>query len=299
MADRLSQPVREFLTYLRVECGLSANTLISYESDITRLAQFLLTRSITSFSALTPQLIIDHLKSLRAQRLSGSSIARHLCAIRAFGRFLVHYRYLADDPTELLERPTTWQRVPHAVHLKHIEKLLAAPDPADKLYLRDIALLEFMYATGCRASEVGSVSLPDLHLDLGIVKLTGKGDKQRLVPVGRPAVTAIAAYLRDLRPALLRPDKPTDKLFLTERGRAMDRFIIYATIDKHATRAGLVGVHPHTLRHTFATHLLGGGADLRVVQELLGHANVTTTQIYTHVDQGRLKAIVTKYHPRP
>ena len=264
-----------------------------------KLRKFLAQRGITDPRKLDAGILIEHLKALRGEDMAGTSIARHLAAFRAFGRFLVHYRYCDKDPTELLERPTTWQRVPHAVQPAHIGKLLDAV-PADyKLYLRDIALLEFMYATGCRASEVGAVRLADYHDDLGLVKLTGKGNRQRIVPVGRPAIAAIRRYVAELRPKLAKPHKPCDKLFLTERGIAMDRFIVYNVVWKHARRAGLIGMHPHTLRHTFATHLLGGGADLRVVQELLGHARVTTTQIYTHIDQGRLRAVITNHHPRP
>ena len=167
------------------------------------------------------------------------------------------------------------------------------------MYLRDKALLELMYATGCRASEAGDLKMADLHNDLGVVKITGKGNRQRLVPIGRHAAEAIEQYLQELRPRLVKEARPTDRLLLSERGTPMNRFTVWHTVKKHAARAGLRDVHPHTIRHTFATHMLSGGADLRVVQELLGHARVTTTQIYTHVDQSRLRSIVKKHHPRP
>ena len=156
-----------------------------------------------------------------------------------------------------------------------------------------------MYATGCRASEAGTITTQDLHTDLRVVKITGKGNKQRIVPIGTPALDAIQHYQQALRPHLHKPDHPTDALLLTRRGTPLDRFRVWHIVKKHAARAGVPPLHPHTIRHSFATHLLSGGADLRVVQELLGHAKITTTQIYTHVDRDRLKAIVQSHHPRP
>ncbi|MBI1368060.1 MAG: site-specific tyrosine recombinase XerD [Planctomycetes bacterium] len=299
MDSRFNQPVRDFLAYLRVECGLAANTIVSYELDLKKLESFLAQRGRDDPATLDAPILIAHLRQLRAAGMASSSIARHLATIRAFGRFLVAYEYCEHDPAELLERPTMWKRLPQSMHTQQIDKLLAAPLPSDKLYLRDVAILETLYATGCRASELGTMSLRDFHNDVGVVKITGKGNRQRIVPVGKKAVEAIRQYVADLRPKLLRAGKPNDALFLTTRGTAVDRYIIWSMIKKHARRAGLRGIHPHTLRHTFATHMLGGGADLRVVQELLGHARVTTTQIYTHVDQSRLKAVIANHHPRP
>lgn len=299
MADLFSQPVLDFLTYLRVECGMADNTLDAYARDIARLQNSLVERDINSFQQLDGVILSDHLKSLKIDGLASSSVARHLATLRTFGKFLVYYQYCDKDPTELLMRPITWSRLPHAVHATHILKLIATPQPdADKLYLRDVAILETMYATGCRASELGTIELEDFRNDLGILKLTGKGNTQRLVPVGVPAIEAVKTYLTQQRPTLLKAHTPTNKVFLTLRGKPVDRFALFALIKKYARRSGMRNIHPHTLRHTFATHLLAGGADLRVVQELLGHARVTTTQIYTHVDQGRLKSVIDQYHPR-
>ncbi|MBI1372946.1 MAG: site-specific tyrosine recombinase XerD [Phycisphaera sp.] len=298
MANLFSQPVRDFLAYLRVECGLSANTLASYELDLKRLVASLEARGVTDPASLNTEHLIQHLRDLRSDGMASSSVARHLATFRAFGRFLVFYRYAAKDPAELLERPATWRRLPRTMHSKQIDRLLEAPQPTDPLYLRDRAMVEMMYATGCRASEVGAMDLADFHDDLGVVKITGKGNKQRIVPIGKPAIAAVQDYLRDQRPALVNAEKPCGALFLTQRGTAVDRFVVWHVIKRLARRAGLKDVHPHTVRHTFATHLLGGGADLRVVQELLGHTHVTTTQIYTHVDQGRLKAVINQFHPR-
>ena len=300
MSERFRQSVDGFLAYLRVECGLSANTLESYAYDLKRLETFLADKDIRDPARLDGSVLIEHLRGLRRDDLAGSSVSRHLATLRAFGKFLTFSNYCKQDPAELLERPTIWKRLPHGMHTKQIEKLLAAPHlHQEKMHLRDVAVLETMYATGCRASEVGAITLTDYHEPLGVVKLNGKGNRQRIVPIGRPAMRAVRRYLDEQRPGLLREDRPTDGLFLTERGEPMTRFTIFAMIKKHARRAGLRDVHPHTVRHTFATHLLAGGADLRVVQELLGHARVTTTQIYTHVDQSRLRAVIDKCHPRP
>ncbi len=299
MANPFSQPVRDFLAFLRVECGLAANTLSAYEADLAKLVAHCHRQGIHDSDRLTGLILIDHLKSLREEGMASSSIARHLATLRTFGKFLANNGYAKEDPAQLLERPVTWKKLPHGMHTKQIDRLLEAPLPDEKMYLRDKALLELMYATGCRASEAGDIHLGDLHPDLGVVKVTGKGNRQRLVPIGQPASQAIETYLRDLRPSLHRDNASTDRLFLSERGTPLNRFTIWHIVKKHAARAGLRDVHPHTIRHTFATHMLSGGADLRVVQELLGHAQVTTTQIYTHVDQGRLRSIVKQFHPRP
>ncbi len=298
MAEPYSQPVRDFLAYLRVECGLSPHTLSAYELDLRQLTGYLIERGINDLRSISFPLLVDHLKRLRADGLSSKSIARHLSAIRMFCRFLTANGQLEDDPSALLETPKTWRTVPVVCHTKHIEAMFEAIDPAEPMALRDRAILELMYATGCRASEIGQVQLADLHDELGVVKVTGKGNKQRIVPIGRPALQWIARYRRELRPELAREDRPTDALFLTRRGTPVDRFRIWHLVTKYAKLAGVSGVHPHTLRHSFATHMLAGGADLRVVQELLGHAKVTTTQVYTHVDRERLHAIVKQHHPR-
>jgi integrase/recombinase XerD len=296
--DQLAIAIDGFLAYLRVECGLSTNTVESYRFDLMRLARFLADRAVVNPSGLDGSLLVAHLRELKRQDLAGSTISRHLATLRAFGRFLAFSGYCKENPAELLERPAIWKRLPRGMHTRQIEKLLSSPLPEEKMYVRDIAVLETMYATGCRASELGAIKLSDYHEPLGVVKLQGKGNRQRLVPIGLPAIQAVRRYLDEQRPQLLRADRPTDALFLTERGEPMTRFTVFAMIRKHAMRSGLREVHPHTLRHTFATHMLAGGADLRVVQELLGHARITTTEIYTHVDQGRLKTVIDKFHPR-
>lgn len=298
MADAFNQLVRDFLAYLRVECGLSANTLIAYQSDLDRFTAHALLRGVVSLRQIDMALILDHLKNLRTAELTAKSITRHLSAIRMFCRYCQVNGLIDRDPAQLIESPRAWKTVPQVMHLKHIHALLNAVNPASSMALRDTALIELMYATGARASEVGNIRLNDIHPDLHVVKLTGKGDRQRIVPVGKPAIAAVEIYNSELRPRLLRSDQPTDHLFLSRLGRPMDRFRVWAIIKKYGRLAGVRDIHPHTLRHSFATHLLAGGADLRIVQELLGHAKVTTTQIYTHVDRERLHRIVKQHHPR-
>ena len=299
MAGPFSQPVREFLTYLRIECGLSVNTLRAYEADLNRFIAFVISQGARSLNTFDPSLLIEHLRQLRAEGLGGTSIARHLCTIRVFCKFCTANGYCDADPAAMMDSPRLWRKLPHVAHTQQIEKMLEAIDPAEPMHLRDRALIELMYATGCRAGEAGTLKCADLHDELGIVRITGKGNRQRIVPVGKPALAAIDRYVHQLRPTLCRADRPCDHLFLTRRSTPVDRFRVWAIVKKHAQRAGLKELHPHTLRHSFATHLLTGGADLRIVQELLGHSQITTTQIYTHVDRSHLKTVIAKYHPRP
>ena len=243
-------------------------------------------------------LIAGHLRELDGRGLAISSIARHVATIRVFCRFMESVGTVARNPAELLTQPAGWQTLPGVLSPTQMLVLLAAPKPTDALYLRDRALLELLYAGGLRASEVASLDCDRLHLNLGVARVLGKGSRERIVPIGKPALDASRAYLSGLRPALGRSDRPTNRLLLSRSGGPITRIVVWQVVTRQAHRAGLHHVHPHTLRHSFATHLLAGGADLRVVQELLGHSNIKTTQIYTHVDAGRLKQVIQKYHPR-
>ncbi len=296
-----------FLAHLRVECGLAANTLDAYQRDLRALHAFLAERGAPSLERLTPGDLVDHLRDLRTREGHASStIARHLAAIRMFFRWAVGTGLLETDPTEFLERPTQWQRLPDVLSPRRIAALLEAPRPrpdaapdAVPLWLRDRAILETMYACGLRASETAGLGTADVDITLRVVRAMGKGRKERLVPFGRGAELALHRYLDGCRHRLVRPDaRDRARLFLSRTGRPLERVAIWQIVTRSATAAGLADVHPHVLRHTFATHLLSGGADLRVVQDLLGHANVATTQIYTRVDQPRLKAIHQRFHPR-
>lgn len=306
----------DFLAFLRVECGLSLNTRQAYGRDLTDLMAFLVSRGVADLRPTTPRHIIEHIQSLKSRRaLSPASVARHLATVRVFFRWAAARGLVSEDPSSVIDRPTRWKRLPNVLSPRQVKQLIEAarPEPArvlrprspesrrreTSLWMRDRALLELIYASGLRASEAATVGVGDLVQPLGVVKVTGKGDKQRLVPVGEPARRAIASYLSDCRPLLARPDgRDRARLLLSASGRPLERVAVWQIVKRCAARAGLHAVHPHVLRHSFATHLLAGGADLRVVQELLGHADIATTQVYTHVDRSHLRSVVAKYHPR-
>jgi integrase/recombinase XerD len=248
---------------------------------------------------MTPIDIQQFLVVLKEEnRLAISSIARCLVVVKLFCRFCYQQRFLDQDVAQLIETPKKWQRLPHVLNHRDVNTLLSLPDADEPLALRDRAMLEMFYATGIRVSELVGLRLEDVHLDVGYVRVFGKGRRERIVPLGTAAIEATRQYLSRLRPQLLE-GYSTDWLFVSRTGRAFDRTNAWRLVAKYARRMGMTGkLSPHTLRHTFATHLLSGGADLRLVQEMLGHADVSTTQIYTHVDHARLKAVHQKYHPR-
>ena len=306
MNTPIQNDVRSFLGFLRVECGLAPNTLLAYERDLRDLVEHLAQRQITESDRLNPRLLVEHLTHLKNERgMASSSIARHMAAIRMFTRWLTGHGRLAEDPGDWLERPSQWRRLPRYLSEGRIQRLIEAPAPADPpapgppLWIRDRALLELMYACGLRASEVADLGVTDVVPTLAVVKVTGKGNKQRLVPYGKPARMALERYQVECRPSLLRPDgRDVGRLFLSRTGRPLERVAIWQIVKRHAATAGLSDVYPHLIRHTFATHVLSGGADLRVLQDMLGHANIATTQVYTHVDEARLKAVHRQFHPR-
>jgi integrase/recombinase XerD len=294
-----------FLAHLRIECGLSPNTLEAYGRDLRELEAALKKRGVADSTKVTPRQLSEHLQSLKRDReLSGATIVRHLASIRVFYRWLTAEGVLEENPAELLERPTRWKRLPGVLSPNQVKRLLAAPEPEANpevvpLWLRDRALLELIYACGLRASEAARVGVDDLHRDLRVVKVTGKGEKQRLVPIGKPAEAALDVYLEECRPRLVRPERlDKGRMLLSRTGRPLERVAVWQIVKRNARKAGLEKVYPHVLRHSFATHLLMGGADLRTVQEMLGHADIATTQIYTHVDKSRLKDVHRRYHPR-
>lgn len=297
--SRFEPPVRSFLSYIRIECGFAPATLAAYGGDLRDLWVWMVQQNHHAWTDLTPELIAEHLKSLEAKGHAVSTIARHVATIRVFCRFLKAQDHTDEDPAEQLTQPQTWSRLPTVLGEEQIDKLLAAPDPDALLYLRDVALMEMLYAGGLRASEIADLLTTGIHYDLGVVRVIGKGSKERVVPIGLPALRALRRYTEELREDLVRENTPTDRVFLSRTGQPITRIVVWQIVKRHAEKAGLSHVHPHTLRHSFATHLLAGGADLRVVQELLGHSNLKTTQIYTHVDRSRLKEVLTKFHPRP
>jgi integrase/recombinase XerD len=287
----------DFADYLRSECHLAANTVEAYARDLTRFFEWLRGRRLQ-------QLTVSDLSAYPAwlgeQALAPKSVARHVASLKVFFKFLQLEGALTDNQADLLGSPKLWQRVPQVLSPEQVAKLLTAPRRGDRYWLRDRAILELLYATGCRVSELSTLRMVDVHLDEHYCICHGKGDKERMVPLGVQAAIAVRRYLQELRPRLAARRSPaSDRLLLSPRGQALRRERIWELIKKYATRAGITKeISPHSLRHSFATHMLAGGADLRQVQELLGHASIATTQLYTHVDHTRLKQVHEAYHPR-
>ncbi len=300
----MEQAAHTFLNYLRVEKGLSPNTLSAYGRDLGAFTAFAAARQI-SLARLRRDHIVDFLGSLYSRKLDARSVARHLVTLRNFFRFAVSEKWIRDDPALNIDSPRIWKRLPGVLSLGDVDRLLALPNAQTPLGCRDKAMLELLYSTGLRVSELVNLAPGDLQLELGCVRCVGKGDKERLVPVGRPALAAVREYLRTARPALAAKPRNAARgrgvhwLFLNARGGKLSRIGFWKIITAYGRRAGVRGkLSPHKLRHSFATHLLDRGADLRSVQLMLGHADISTTQIYTHVLQERLKIVYKAHHPR-
>lgn len=289
--------VDSFADYQRTECHLSDNTVTAYQRDLRRFTVWLGSRPLRS---LTIADLTDFVSTLADEQLAPSSIARHIVSLRMFFRYLQLEGILTDNLAELLGSQKLWERIPEVLSPGMVDRLLGAPRWADALALRDRALLHMLYATGCRASEVSNLKLEDLHLDEGYCVCHGKGNKQRVAPIAKSAAEIVRRYLKELRVKLVDSQgPPAPWVFVSRTGRRLRREAIWELVKKYALVAGIPpSISPHTLRHSFATHLLAGGADLRQVQELLGHANIATTQIYTHVDISRLKKVHQAFHPR-
>jgi integrase/recombinase XerD len=295
----LGRPAADFLDYLAVEAGLSENTLLAYGRDLRDFLKFCRRSQVDKITDLSPCLVQKYVCEVAQGDKSENSARRALVAIRMFLRFAKLRGLIDDDGSQILESPKIWQRLPVVCNKQQVFKLLEAPSPQEPYYLRDKAMLELLYATGVRASELAGLRTTDLNLDIGYLRCFGKGNKERIIPVGRVAIAATCDYLRDLRPVLAKPHSHAF-LLLSRTGRPLTRIEIWRLVKKYALRAGMPrNMTVHTLRHCFATHLLSGGADLRSVQEMLGHVDIGTTQIYTHVDNERLRAIHKKFHPRP
>jgi integrase/recombinase XerD len=291
---RVNHLVDAFLDYVTVERGLAANTRLAYRMDLAQFTGYLRRRKIGQLNSLTRQDITDYLLDQRKRGLSARSVARQLAALRMFHRFLVREKLLSADVTQMIDTPKLWRALPNTLDYRDVEALLDTPNTRTKLGLRDRAMLELMYATGLRVSEVSKLTLHELNAEAGFLRTTGKGSKERIVPVGKQAVEWVTRYLTEVRNGTTRSE-----VFLSTRGQAMSTKTIWHLIKKYARKAGITKpLSPHTLRHSFATHLLNNGGDLRVIQELLGHADISTTQVYTHVDQQRLKETHYRFHPR-
>lgn len=292
--------VESFLNYLSVERSLSNNTIVAYRRDLNKYISYLEKSGISSLSQSTRKDISDFMFRLKDNGLNASSIARNLAAIKVFYRFLVRERILKADPSSLLDSPRLWKRIPDALSFQEVEDLLKGPSLRQTQGIRDRAILEVMYATGMRVSEAVNLKVTDVNLDAGFTRCIGKGSKERIVPLGKQAIAALRRYLEAARPKLLKKSQAETILFLSRLGKRVSRQSFWKIIKAYARKARIKkNIRPHTLRHSFATHLLEGGADLRSVQEMLGHADISTTQIYTHIDKNRLKLIHKTYHPRP
>ena len=295
----LSRSIQDFLDYLKVEAGLANNTVMAYGRDLKGFLAYCNSQKVSGLHQVQPALIQRYLRVLSQAEKSESSIKRCLVAIRMFLRFAKLTGRVSDDFTAILEGPKLWQKLPTICSKQKITDLLNAPLPDEPFYHRDKAILELLYATGVRASELAWLKTSNLNLDIGYLRCLGKGNRERVIPIGKAAIAATVEYLRELRPKLAK-SQSGDFLLLSRTGLPLSRIEIWRLVKKYALRAGLpANLTVHTLRHCFATHLLTGGADLRSVQEMLGHVDIATTQIYTHVDQERLRRIHKEYHPRP
>ncbi|MCM8780636.1 MAG: site-specific tyrosine recombinase XerD [Candidatus Omnitrophica bacterium] len=294
----MQELVEFFLNYLSVERGLAQNTVTSYQRDLNFYIDFLKSQSIGEIASTTKKDITNFMLFQKDRGLSTNSIARRLAAIKGFYKFLVKERILRFDPSSLVDAPKLWKKIPSTLSINEVDALLNQPNLRQPQGIRDKAILEVLYATGMRVSESVNLKLDNVNLEVGFVRCIGKGNKERIVPLGRKAIYYIKRYIEVGRKKLLR-NKESDFLFLNRFGNRLSRQSLWKIIKKYAQEAGIKKpIKPHILRHSFATHLLERGADLRAVQEMLGHANISTTQIYTHINKDRLKTIHKMFHPR-
>jgi integrase/recombinase XerD len=290
--------LERFDDFLTLEAGAAARTTEAYARDVGRFVSFARTKGVKAPLGATPRLLRDFVYHLKDVGLAPASIRRNVSAVRTYFRFLIAEGELVSDPSERLETPQRWLHLPDVLSASDVQRLLDAVTLDEPLAFRDRAMLELAYAAGLRVSEWISIGVRDVFFDEGLVRVFGKGSKERLVPLGRRAIGAIAVYLRELRPRLERGGG-RGAMFLNARGMPLSRMGAWKILRKYVTKAGItIHVTPHTLRHSFATHLLEGGADLRAVQEMLGHADISTTQIYTHVDREYLRTVHRQFHPR-
>jgi integrase/recombinase XerD len=294
----ISATISSFLTHVRVEKGLSSNTVSAYRRDLVKFAEFARKRKL-SLETVSRDDLVDFLATLYRQNLDSKSVARHLVTLRNFFRFAQIQEHIAEDPSVNLESPKIRRSLPGYLRLEEVERLLSQPDVKTPFGLRDRAMLEVLYSTGLRVSELIGLRVSDLDTKVGCVRCIGKGDKERIVPVGKKALAIVEKYLRDARPKLLGKAPGSPALFVNRRGAPLSRVGVWKILSAYGRRAGMrLALTPHMLRHSFATHLLERGADLRSVQLMLGHADISTTQIYTHVVEERLKQIYKAHHPR-
>ena len=294
-----AQEIDDFVAYLKLERGLSPHTQSGYQSDLDQCAEFLAKRGEKNWTTVSSDGVATWIRSLGSGDYTVASLARKRTALRMMARYLVAEEKRTDDFTALLAGPKLSRKIPGTLSVDEVDKLLAAPSGGDAISLRDKAILELFYSSGLRVTELSEINIQQLDLENGFLRVFGKGSKERVVPVGGRAIAAVQTYLTAARTYFVKPKKTDSALFLSGRGTAISRKMLWVLVKKYAARAGIKKtVKPHLLRHSFATHLLGGGADLRAIQDMLGHANLATTQIYTAVDDKRLADQHTKFHPR-
>lgn len=294
----MEQQIEGYLAYLSVERGLAQNTLDAYGRDLRAYARFLQKHNLTSFQDTEKEAVRAYLEQLHNLGRASSTISRNLAAIKSFYQFLVEENVIDKDPTVHLESPKVDKRLPRVLNLSEVEALLNQPSLENAPGMRDKAMLEVIYATGIRVSELVSLDVTDINLEAGYLRCLGKGDKERIVPLGSVAIRFLELYLQAARPEMVKRSGET-ALFVNHHGRRLTRQGFWKILKRYAQEANIdVNITPHTLRHSFATHLLENGADLRSVQEMLGHADISTTQIYTHITRNRLQEVYRKSHPR-
>ncbi|MDZ5471129.1 site-specific tyrosine recombinase XerD (plasmid) [Bacillus sp. 31A1R] len=296
----MEDQLKDFIHFLLVEKGLAKNTLVSYERDLKSYLKYLKTvENIKDYNGVQRAQIVHFLAHLKDQRKSSKTIARHIASIRAFHQFLLREKVVDHDPSVHVETPQLEKTLPKVLSLPEVERLLDTPVANDHFGLRDKAMLELLYATGIRVSELIGLNIGDAHITMGFVRCIGKGNKERIIPIGRTAAEAIQKYLDEGRPHFVSKKHRDESLFLNHHGKRLTRQGFWKILKRLTSLAGIEKeLTPHTLRHSFATHLLENGADLRAVQEMLGHADISTTQIYTHVTKTRLKDVYSQFHPR-
>ncbi|MGE7839212.1 site-specific tyrosine recombinase XerD [Lysinibacillus sp. NPDC093712] len=292
--------IEDYIHFIQVERQLSVNTLASYRRDLENYVHFLQeAEGMSDFRHVERTTILRHLEQLRMQGKTSRTVARHISSIRSFHQFLLREKRTESDPTVHLEMPTIEQKLPNVLSIEEIEALLVAPNRSKPQGIRDVAMLELLYGSGMRISELIALDLADIHLTMGFVRVFGKGGKERIIPLGKSALSALSVYLDGARGTLQGKYPKTDAFFINQRGKRLTRQGCWKLMKEHALKAGIQHeLTPHTLRHSFATHLVENGADLRAVQEMLGHADISTTQIYTHISKTRLSEVYKQYHPR-
>ena len=291
--------LEDYLHFLKIERQLSQNTIFSYKRDLDNYIDAMEKNGLQTISQIDRSAILNHLHRMKEEGKSSRTIARHISSIRSFHQFMLREKVSTEDPTVHLEMPKLEQKLPEVLSVSEVDKLISIPEEGKPQGKRDIALLELLYGTGMRVSELIGLNMDDVHISMGFVRVFGKGGKERIIPLGGGAVKACSAYIKDARPTFVANKTSTDAFFVNMRGTRLTRQGCWKILKGYAVKAGIhKEMTPHILRHSFATHLIENGADIRAVQEMLGHADISTTQIYTHVSKSRLKDVYVKFHPR-